>query len=64
MIGYYFEKGIQQQSFMAKTYRQRIHRFLTHFFFFSICHALKTWFELSRIKLYRNDLKGKKITSS
>ena len=24
------------------------------FFFFSICHALKTWFERSRVKLYGN----------
>ena len=28
--------------------------------FFSTCHALKTRFELSRIKLFRNDLKGNK----
>ena len=28
--------------------------------FFSNFHALKTWFELSRVKLYRNDLKGNK----
>ena len=28
--------------------------------FFSTCHALKTRFELSRVKLYRNDLKGNK----
>ena len=27
--------------------------------FFLTCHALITWFELSRVKLYRNDLKGK-----
>ena len=27
---------------------------------FPTCHALKTWFELSRVKLYRNDLKGSK----
>ena len=27
---------------------------------FSKFHALKTWFELSRVKLYRNDLKGNK----
>ena len=33
-------------------------------FFFPTCHALKTWFELSRVKLYRNPLKGTKITSS
>ena len=26
--------------------------------FFSTCHALKTRFELSRVKLFRNDLKG------
>ena len=30
------------------------------FFFLSISHTLKTWFELSRVKLYRNDLKGNK----
>ena len=28
--------------------------------FFPTCHALITWFELSRVKLYRNDLKGNK----
>ena len=28
--------------------------------FFPACHALKTRFELSRVKLYRNDLKGNK----
>ena len=28
--------------------------------FFTTCHALKTWFELSRVKLYRNGLKGNK----
>ena len=28
--------------------------------FFSTCHALKTRFELSRVKLFRNDLKGNK----
>ena len=28
--------------------------------FFSTYHVLKTMFELSRIKLHRNDLKGKK----
>ena len=28
--------------------------------FFPTCHALKTWFELSRVKLYRNELKGNK----
>ena len=26
--------------------------------FFLTCHVLKTRFELSRVKLYRNDLKG------
>ena len=26
--------------------------------FFPTCHGLKTWFEFSRIKLFRNDLKG------
>ena len=34
-------------------------------FCFSLtCHALKTWFELLRVKLYRNDLKETKITLS
>ena len=28
--------------------------------FFPTCHALITWLELSREKLYRNDLKGNK----
>ena len=28
--------------------------------FFPACHALKTWFELSRVKLYRNDPKRNK----
>ena len=28
--------------------------------FFLTCQALKTWFELSRVTLYRNDLKGNK----
>ena len=28
--------------------------------FFPTCHALKTWFELSRVKLSRNDLRGNK----
>ena len=34
--------------------------FSTLFFFFPTCHALKAWFELSRVKLYWNDLKGNK----
>ena len=29
--------------------------------FFSTCHALKTRFELSRVKLFRKDLKGNKL---
>ena len=28
---------------------------------FWTCHALKTWFELSRVKLFRNDLKENNI---
>ena len=28
--------------------------------FFPTCHALLTWFKLSRVTLYRNDLKGNK----
>ena len=28
--------------------------------FFPTSEALKTWFELSRVKLYRNDLRGNK----
>ena len=31
-----------------------------HGFFFLTCHTLITWFELSRVTLYRNDLKGNK----
>ena len=31
-----------------------------HIFFFLTCHVLVTWFELSRVKLYRNYLKGNK----
>ena len=27
-------------------------------FLFSTCHRLKTWFDLSRVKLFRNDPKG------
>ena len=30
------------------------------FFFFFWFHRLKTWFEISRVKLYGNDLKGNK----
>ena len=26
--------------------------------FFPTCHVRISWFELSRVKLYRNDLKG------
>ena len=29
-------------------------------FFFSNCKVLKAWFELPRVNLYRNDLKGNK----
>ena len=28
-------------------------------FVFSSSEGLKTWFELSRVKIYRNDLRGK-----
>ena len=31
---------------------------------FSNCQVLKMLFELLRVKLYRNDLKGKKNTSN
>jgi len=31
-----------------------------HGVFFLSCHTLITWFELSRVTLYRNDLKGNK----
>ena len=34
--------------------------FVQYTFFFPTCQALITWFELSRVKLYRNDIKGKK----
>ena len=30
-------------------------------FFFLTCQALETWFELSRVKLFRNDLKENNI---
>ena len=33
---------------------------VVHHFFFPACHVLKTWFELSGVKLYRNNLKGNK----
>ena len=29
-------------------------------FFFRTCRVLKTWLELRRVKVYRNDLKGNK----
>ena len=29
-------------------------------FFSPTCHALVTWLDLSRVKLYKNDLKGNK----
>ena len=29
-------------------------------FFFLTCHVLITWFELSRVNLYRNEVKGNK----
>ena len=32
----------------------------TNIMFITTCYALKTWFELSRVQLYRNDLKGNK----
>ena len=35
-------------------------RFIVGFEINSTWHALKTWFEFSRVKWYRNDLKGNK----
>ena len=35
-------------------FRTSVHRFSP------TCHVLITWFELSRVKLYRNELKGNK----
>ena len=35
-------------------------RFIVGFEINSTWHALKTWFEFSRLKLYRNDLKANK----
>ena len=35
-------------------------RISVHVFFFLTGHVLITWFEISRVKLYRNDLKGDK----
>ena len=34
--------------------------FSTDTVFFPTCHALITWFELSRVKLYRNELRDNK----
>ena len=33
-------------------------------FYSPTCYDLNTWFELSRVKLHRNDLKETEITSS
>ena len=35
-----------------------ISMFWTAVHFFPTCQALKAWFELSRVNLYRNDLKA------
>ena len=35
-----------------------ISMFRTAVHFFPTCQPLKAWFELSRVNLYRNDLKG------
>ena len=37
-----------------------ISMFWTAAHFFPTCRALKVWFELSWVNLYRNDLKGNK----
>ena len=37
-----------------------ISMFWTAAHFFSTCQALKAWFELSWVNLYRDDLKGNK----
>ena len=37
-----------------------ISMFRTVVHFFPTCQELKEWFELSRVKLYRNDLKENK----
>ena len=68
---WYFEKGINEQSLitvirMDTEFELRLFwneikiSDFSALFFFSICLALKTWFELSRVKLFRNDLKGNK----
>ena len=36
------------------------YRTVVHTFSIDLSRALKTWFELSRLKLYRNHLKGNK----
>ena len=43
-------------SFQTLMFQTSVHCF----FFFLFCHALKTWFELSRVESYRNDLTGSK----
>ena len=44
-------------KFSASNFCTVAHRF---FFLLLTCHVLKTWFELSRVKSYRNNLKGNK----
>ena len=62
--------AIKQQSILGwtlnlncgkkKSIDKELTRLLQYTVFFLTCHALITWFELSRVKLYRNDLKGNK----
>ena len=48
------QKGKDKDNMVVKI----ISMFRTAVHFFSTCQALKAWFELSRINLDRNDLKG------
>ena len=69
-IYWYFDKEIKQQSLINQhcDLNWTIHGcFERNSMFwtpvhclFSTCHALKTWFELSRVKLYRNSPEGNK----
>ena len=60
-----FELNLQKRqrirrihSSMFRTARSSLFLLL---FFFLTCQALETWFELSRVKLFRNDLKENNI---
>ena len=60
----YNKEWLFWNKFSALGFSTMVHRFLSFFlFFFKTCHMLKMWFELSRVNLYRNNLKGFKQKS-